>query len=116
MTTDKSTKRKPCAYGESCYRKNPAHRQQVSHPGDPDWETEDNNNDKNKSKPECPYGAECYRKNPEHFIEYHHPRKRVIEIKTKKRGRKRTGKIFNNIHMNTCKIKSKRFLLQTVKM
>ncbi|CAF0962038.1 unnamed protein product [Rotaria sordida] len=80
-------KRERCPYGESCYRKNLLHQQQAIHPGDPDWDTNENN--QIKTKPECPYGNECYRKNPDHFIEYHHPKKRCIEIKTKRHTRKR---------------------------
>ncbi|CAF3474816.1 unnamed protein product [Rotaria sp. Silwood1] len=86
-TTINPIKRERCPYGESCYRKNLVHRQQAIHPGDPDWDTEDNN--KTKTKPECPYGNECYRKNPDHLNEYHHPKKRCIEIKTKRRTTKR---------------------------
>ncbi len=86
------TKRERCPYGESCYRTNLIHRQQAIHPGDPDWNTKEN--DKDKTKPECPYGNECYRTNPDHFNEYHHPKKRSIEIKDKPRRTKRKGNIF----------------------
>ncbi len=87
-----STKRERCPYGKSCYRKNPIHRQQAIHPGDSDWETEED--EKDKTKPECPYGNECYRKNPDHLNEYHHSKKRSIQIKTKQRSTKRKGNIF----------------------
>ena len=30
-------KRKPCEYGAKCYRKNPAHKNEMSHPGDSDY-------------------------------------------------------------------------------
>ena len=30
-------KRKPCEYGARCYRKNPAHKNEMSHPGDSDY-------------------------------------------------------------------------------
>ena len=30
-------KRKPCEYGEKCYRRNPAHKMEFSHPGDMDY-------------------------------------------------------------------------------
>jgi len=101
----KSTKRERCPYGESCYRKNPIHRQQASHPGDSDWESEED--DKNETKPECPYGSECYRKNPDHFDEYHHPKKRSVEIKTKRRSTKRKGNIFIISYIS----ETKKFLL-----
>ncbi|TRY83038.1 hypothetical protein DNTS_004455 [Danionella cerebrum] len=64
--------RKPCPYGSSCYRKNPLHFQESSHPGDTDYyETEKNDEDED-DRPECPYGTHCYRKNPLHKKEYKH--------------------------------------------
>ena len=30
-------KRKPCEYGAKCYRRNPIHKKEMSHPGDPDY-------------------------------------------------------------------------------
>jgi aprataxin and PNK-like factor len=95
VTTDPN-KRERCPYGETCYRKNLTHREQASHPGDPDWDKEVT--DTNKKKPECPYGAECYRKNPDHFQEYHHARKRVVEMKNKGRTSKRKGNILINLN------------------
>jgi len=74
-----STKREKCPYGKFCYRKNPLHRQEAIHPGDPDWNDKENEND--DEKPECPYGSDCYRKNPDHHKQYSHPKK----TKTKKR-------------------------------
>ncbi|CAF4568947.1 unnamed protein product, partial [Rotaria magnacalcarata] len=62
---------------------NATHRQQASHPGDLDWNNNEEN-DKNKTKPECPYGHECYRKNIEHLNQYDHPKKRSTEIKDKR--------------------------------
>ena len=90
-------KRERCPFGESCYRTNLTHRQQAIHPGDPDWNIEEN--EKNKTKPECPYGSECYRKNPDHFNEYYHPKKKCIEIKNKSRTTKRKGNIWIDINM-----------------
>ncbi|CAF1309027.1 unnamed protein product [Adineta steineri] len=86
-TVVESKKREQCPYGESCFRKNLIHRQEVSHPGDPDWESKEN--DKNTEKPDCPYGNECYRTNTDHLNEYRHPKKRCIEINTKSRTTKR---------------------------
>ncbi|NXT57211.1 APLF factor, partial [Pluvianellus socialis] len=66
-------KRTPCMYGTSCYRKNPIHFQQFSHPNDDDYhETEILTQDNNDNRPECPYGTACYRKNPQHKLEYKH--------------------------------------------
>lgn len=67
-STDKP--RPVCSYGASCYRKNPAHRAEQSHPGDSDYEDKDK--DKDDEKPECPYGKNCYRQNPQHKHEYKH--------------------------------------------
>ncbi|XP_072783730.1 aprataxin and PNK-like factor [Taeniopygia guttata] len=66
-------KRIPCKYGSSCYRKNPIHFQQFSHPGDDDYhQVEVVAQGDNDSRPECPYGTACYRKNPQHKVEYKH--------------------------------------------
>ncbi|NXJ68757.1 APLF factor, partial [Rostratula benghalensis] len=76
-------KRTPCMYGTGCYRKNPIHFQQFSHPNDDDYhETEIVTQDNNDNRPECPYGTACYRKNPQHKLEYKHsapPGKRAAE-------------------------------------
>ncbi|KAL6481787.1 hypothetical protein MHYP_G00098670 [Metynnis hypsauchen] len=65
--------RTPCHYGTSCYRKNPVHFQECSHPGDDDFEEEQSNsNEDDDDRPECPYGTDCYRKNPLHKKEYKH--------------------------------------------
>ncbi|XP_030587872.1 aprataxin and PNK-like factor [Archocentrus centrarchus] len=67
----KARVRTPCPYGKDCYRKNPLHFQECSHPGDSDYEEEEEEAD----KPECPYGTDCYRKNPLHRKEYKHTKK-----------------------------------------
>ncbi|KFV67960.1 Aprataxin and PNK-like factor, partial [Dryobates pubescens] len=76
-------KRTPCMYGAGCYRKNPLHFQQFSHPNDDDYhEAEAITQDSNDNRPECPYGTACYRKNPQHKLEYKHsapPGKRAVE-------------------------------------
>ncbi|CAG9829281.1 unnamed protein product [Diabrotica balteata] len=58
------TKREPCWYGAKCYRKNAAHKQAFSHPGDSDYE--------DNEVPECPYGTGCYRTNAIHRKQYKH--------------------------------------------
>ncbi|KAF4075342.1 hypothetical protein AMELA_G00233440 [Ameiurus melas] len=69
----KVQRRTPCPYGTSCYRKNPIHFQERSHPGDDDYEDEQNDEDgEDDDRPECPYGTDCYRKNPLHKKEYKH--------------------------------------------
>ncbi|XP_030802133.1 aprataxin and PNK-like factor isoform X2 [Camarhynchus parvulus] len=66
-------KRTPCKYGSGCYRKNPIHFQQFSHPNDDDYHNmEMVAQDNDDSRPECPYGTACYRKNPQHKLEYKH--------------------------------------------
>ena len=70
----------PCPYGVDCYRKNPKHFGEFSHP------KKDNRTPESKEPvagpsskstpdeplPKCPYGSRCYRKNPVHFKEYAH--------------------------------------------
>nr|XP_061792010.1 aprataxin and PNK-like factor [Nerophis lumbriciformis] len=70
--TDKPTSRvrTACPYGKDCYRKNPRHFQECSHPGDSDYEEEEKPEE--GERPECPYGTNCYRKNPLHRKEYKH--------------------------------------------
>ncbi|XP_023778968.1 aprataxin and PNK-like factor isoform X3 [Cyanistes caeruleus] len=66
-------KRTPCMYGSGCYRKNPIHFQQFSHPNDDDYhDMEMVAQDDDDNRPECPYGTACYRKNPQHKLEYKH--------------------------------------------
>ncbi|KAJ7409779.1 aprataxin and PNK-like factor [Willisornis vidua] len=76
-------KRTPCMYGSACYRKNPVHFQQFSHPNDDDYrDTEMVTHDSDDNRPECPYGTACYRKNPQHKLEYKHsapPGKKAVE-------------------------------------
>ncbi|NXI69777.1 APLF factor, partial [Anseranas semipalmata] len=76
-------KRTPCMYGTGCYRKNPVHFQQFSHPNDDDYhDTDILTEDNDDNRPECPYGTACYRKNPQHKLEYKHtapPGKRDLE-------------------------------------
>ncbi|XP_067297008.1 aprataxin and PNK-like factor [Pseudorasbora parva] len=68
----KKQRRTPCAYGSSCYRKNPLHFQECSHPGDSDFEEEEEEDADEDDRPECPYGTHCYRKNLLHKKEYKH--------------------------------------------
>ncbi|NXL75174.1 APLF factor, partial [Leptocoma aspasia] len=76
-------KRTPCMYGSGCYRKNPIHFQQFSHPNDDDYQDmEMVAQGDNDNRPECPYGTACYRKNPQHKLEYKHsapPGKRAVK-------------------------------------
>jgi hypothetical protein len=83
------SKRERCPYGKFCYRKNPTHRQEAIHPGDPDWDNKENDTD--DKKPECPYGSDCYRKNPDHLNEYSHTQKRSSINNAKRRTSKRKG-------------------------
>lgn len=57
--------REKCIYGTRCYRKNPNHKTNYSHPGDRDYDEVDN-------REECPYGVKCYRKNLRHKAQYKH--------------------------------------------
>ncbi|KAL4639913.1 aprataxin and PNK-like factor isoform X2 [Arapaima gigas] len=73
-TRTKPWMRASCPYGRSCYRKNPVHFQECSHPGDSDYveEKEEGDEEEDDGRPECPYGTNCYRKNPQHKKEYKH--------------------------------------------
>ncbi|XP_062589325.1 uncharacterized protein LOC134250975 [Saccostrea cucullata] len=70
-----------CPYGARCYRKNPEHFKEFSHPPtktDASSSDDGTNDDtkpslNDKSLPPCKYGASCYRKNLLHFAEYSHP-------------------------------------------
>ncbi|KAM9239885.1 aprataxin and PNK-like factor isoform 2-T3 [Leptosomus discolor] len=82
-------KRTPCMYGAGCYRKNPVHFQQFSHPNDDDYhKAEIVTRDNNANLPECPYGTACYRKNPQHKLEYKHSAPPVTERGTRQRTSK----------------------------
>ncbi|XP_072772422.1 aprataxin and PNK-like factor isoform X2 [Nerophis lumbriciformis] len=70
-------RRSPCPYGKDCYRKNPLHFRESSHPGDSDYEEEEQREEEEDERPQCPYGADCYRKNPLHRKEYTHARRAV---------------------------------------
>ncbi|XP_064613659.1 uncharacterized protein LOC135477473 [Liolophura sinensis] len=72
-----------CPYGERCYRKNPQHFKEFSHPAKhaKDGTTTTTGaavlpskiNSTADNLPPCKYGANCYRKNLIHFAEYSHP-------------------------------------------
>jgi hypothetical protein len=88
-------KKEPCKYGTDCYRQNPEHRAQFSHPEKPaivgdvniadEWtngndEEDDVGAKKGENSPlvvptvtPCPYGKSCYRQNPQHRVEFSHP-------------------------------------------
>ncbi|XP_061579805.1 aprataxin and PNK-like factor isoform X2 [Cololabis saira] len=76
--------RQPCPYGKDCYRKNPLHFQDCSHPGDADYK--DDEEEDEAGRPECPYGTDCYRKNPLHRKEYKHTRRAARSTRTVARG------------------------------
>ncbi|CAL1687189.1 unnamed protein product [Lasius platythorax] len=57
--------REKCMYGARCYRKNPNHKNNYSHPADSDYDEIDD-------REECPYGIKCYRKNPQHRMQFKH--------------------------------------------
>ena len=64
--SDEKVFREGCQYMENCYRKNPAHRKEFSHPGDEDW-----------LQGECEYGTNCYRKNKAHQARFTHTKRQV---------------------------------------
>lgn len=82
-TSSTKTNRTPCPYGKDCYRKNPIHFQEQSHPGDSDYEDPDKDQDQEDSdRPECPYGTDCYRKNPLHRKEFKHSKRPARKTQT----------------------------------
>ncbi|XP_030052214.1 aprataxin and PNK-like factor [Microcaecilia unicolor] len=82
-----------CIYGTNCYRKNPVHFLQFSHPGDSDYlDAADGSQDDNDDRPECPYGTDCYRKNPQHKLEYKHTKSPETEASRPRRKTSKKGK------------------------
>ncbi|XP_039255669.2 aprataxin and PNK-like factor isoform X1 [Styela clava] len=81
--------RSSCAFGSSCYRKNPTHFREFSHPGDADY-IDPGTSDDDSNRPECPYGTSCYRKNPLHKKQYRHGKrvapKRVAKIRAARKA------------------------------
>merc|ERR1712059_41914 len=94
LTTKKDAgqKKPSCPFGASCYRKNPAHRQEAAHPGDPDYvdpDAEDEHVNEDDERPECEYGMECYRKNPAHRKDFKHTKKPQLKRKAKAKVHKK---------------------------
>ncbi|XP_007476784.1 aprataxin and PNK-like factor isoform X2 [Monodelphis domestica] len=91
-------RRTPCFYGASCYRKNPIHFQQFSHPSDGDYrDTQVMNQDEVDNRPECPYGTSCYRKNPQHKIEYKHSKPTEMKIRrSRHKANKKGASVLDN--------------------
>lgn len=90
--------RQPCRYGQACYRKNPQHRLDFSHPGDADFVIPIV--PAPGSKPACPYGTSCYRKNPQHIQDYDHtqPPTATSPAKQGRKKRKAAGQKKNTGH------------------
>ncbi|XP_031618249.1 aprataxin and PNK-like factor [Contarinia nasturtii] len=64
--------RRPCCrYGIRCYRRNPLHRADESHPGDLDYRLPEYP-DPPLGAPPCPFLDRCYRRNPRHFQQFSH--------------------------------------------
>lgn len=66
-----------CKYGAGCYRRNPAHKAEFSHPGDDDYNITPQGDEgevtpENDDRPECQYGTSCYRQNPQHKRDFKH--------------------------------------------
>lgn len=89
--------RKSCQYGANCYRKNPQHRLQFAHSGDPDYrENTSESEDPSDERPECEYGVNCYRKNPGHRQNYRHSRVPQPQRKAKRRARRQKQEAEND--------------------
>ncbi|XP_077379938.1 aprataxin and PNK-like factor isoform X2 [Festucalex cinctus] len=74
--------RSACPYGRDCYRKNPVHFQECSHPGDSDYQEQEGAEPEEGERPECPYGTDCYRKNPLHRKQYKHTKRAARSRRT----------------------------------
>ncbi|XP_073947664.1 uncharacterized protein isoform X2 [Choristoneura fumiferana] len=61
----KAPNRERCLYGANCYRRNPQHKAQFSHPSDADWGAGE--------RAACPYGAACRKRDPRHWQIHDHP-------------------------------------------
>ncbi|XP_045450767.1 aprataxin and PNK-like factor [Melitaea cinxia] len=57
--------RERCIYGANCYRRNPQHKDQFSHPSDPDWGP--------GVRGVCPYGLTCSKRDLRHWRAHDHP-------------------------------------------
>ncbi|PIK53557.1 putative aprataxin and PNK-like factor isoform X2 [Apostichopus japonicus] len=80
--------RKPCPYGSKCYRKNPRHNKDFSHPDDDDYKSESEIVEPDEDdKAECPYGLNCYRTNLEHKKQFKHPLSSDRPQRQTRRGR-----------------------------
>lgn len=64
--------RPSCSFGIRCFRRGPAHRNDMAHPGDPDYRRP-NHPPAPSTAPACPFAARCYRRDPEHFRQFAHP-------------------------------------------
>ncbi|CAH2091510.1 unnamed protein product [Euphydryas editha] len=57
--------RERCMYGANCYRRNPQHKDQFSHPSDADWGPGE--------RGVCPYGVRCDKRDFRHWRDHDHP-------------------------------------------
>jgi len=93
----KESVRPKCPFGEECYRKNPVHFQQESHPGDDDYadggEKVEEEGGQQDDRPECEYGVDCYRKNPEHKRDFKHSHRPQPKRKAKKKAAKKKATV-----------------------
>jgi len=59
-----------CRHGRECYRHDPDHREEFSHPGDSDYHSSNH-----LEKQKCRYGEDCFRIDIAHRQKYAHPNK-----------------------------------------
>jgi hypothetical protein len=70
-----------CHYWDSCFRSNPAHLAEFTHPpkgkpGQAARQASASSSSGSLRLPMCQFGAGCYRKNPDHLAEFRHPDRR----------------------------------------
>ncbi|XP_045516312.1 aprataxin and PNK-like factor isoform X1 [Pieris brassicae] len=99
--------RERCYYGARCYRRNPVHLVQYSHPRDSDWGTSD--------RGVCPNGAYCTKNDPRHWDTHTHPpgTTRLPQLQGKPKTKKKKKQIedttdesdqdLNGLNMRACR-------------
>lgn len=81
-----------CPYGSKCYRKNPIHFKEYSHPDKGSKGYEEDSDGSDDDKPECPYGTGCYRRNSQHKQDYKHTK----APERPKRGKSKHKSVLDN--------------------
>ncbi|XP_043200137.1 aprataxin and PNK-like factor [Amphibalanus amphitrite] len=87
-----SSQRECCAYGANCFRTNPVHRRDFSHPGDADYQAPPPPPPAGQPLPECEFGVNCYRRNPLHRQQFAHTSRPNPRREAKRKARQKAKK------------------------